>query len=145
MLKSGVREHVRKHLSDLADGIACAARKVPGVCGLQGLGLPPVNVYDTPDAVVVRAEVPGVARENLEVRLAGGRLNIHCRPDAGQYETYTCVLRERTIEEYSRGIALPAGVDEEAEALAVLADGVLTVRVRKQPLHEGKSINVEVR
>ncbi len=145
MTDRDARKRLRKRVSDLADSIEAVVRKVPGVCGMPGAALPPVNVYETPDALIVRAEVPGVPRENLEVRLVGGKLHIRCRPDAGQYETYTCLLRERELGEYSREIALPAAVDEEAEVGAVLADGVLTVRLPRLPLHRGKSINVEAR
>ncbi len=145
MTEGDMRQRLRKRVSDLADTVEAVVRKVPGVCGMPGATLPPVNVYEAPDALIVRAEVPGVLRENLEVRLVGGKLQIRCRPDAGQYETYTCLLRERELDEYSREIALPVAVDEEAQVGAVLSDGVLTVRLSKLPLHRGKSISVEAR
>jgi HSP20 family protein len=145
MTESDVRHHLRERLSGLADSIETAVRKVPGVCGMGGRAAPAVNVYEAADALIVRAEVPGVPRENLEVRLVSGKLSIRCRPDAGQYETYTCLVRECEMAEYSREIPLPVPVDQEAEAAAVLADGVLTVRLRKLPLHQGKAISVEVR
>jgi HSP20 family protein len=145
MTESDVGRQLRRRFSELADSIDAVVRKVPGVCGIAGAVLPPVNVYEAPDVLIVRAEVPGVPRENLEVRLAGGKLYIRCRPDAGQYETYTCLTSERELVEYSREVALPAAVDEEAEVAAVLADGVLTARIKKLPLHRGKPVNVEVR
>lgn len=145
MTDSDVRHQLRKRLSDLADSLESAVRRVPGVSGFVGCELPAVNVYEAADAVVVRAEVPGVPRENLEIRLAGGRLLIKCRPDAGQFETYSCLARERDLVEYSREIPLPVAVDPNAETAAVLADGVLTVRLKKLPVQQGKPIEVEVR
>ena len=145
MTERDVRHQLRKHLSDLADSLESAVRGVPGVSELVGCKLPPVNVYEAADAVIVRAEVPGVSRENLEIRLAAGRLCIRCRPEAGQCETYSCLVRERDLAEYSREIPLPVAVDQDAETGAVLADGVLTVRLKKLPMHHGKTINVEVR
>jgi HSP20 family protein len=145
MTESDVRHQLRKHLTDLADSLESAVRGVPGVSGLVGCKLPPVNVYEAADAVIVRAEVPGVSRENLDIRLAAGRLCIRCRPDAGQFETYTCLARERDLVEYSREIPLPVAVDQDAETAAVLADGVLTVRLKKLAVHQGKPIEVEVR
>ncbi len=97
MREHHVRQRLRKHVSDLADTVEAVARKVPCVCRISGAARPRVNVYEAPDALVVRAEVPGVSRENLEVRLVGGKLQIRCRPDAGQYETYTCLVRESDL------------------------------------------------
>ncbi len=145
MREHHVRERLRKHVSDLADTVESAVSKVPCVGRISGAPQPRVNLYETPDALIVRAEVPGVSRENLEVRLVGGKLHIRCRPDAGQYETYTCLVRERNLDEYSREIDLPVAIDEEADITAVLTDGVLTVRLGRLPLHRGKSINVEAR
>jgi len=144
MTEHNVREQLRRRFSDLAEGIEGAVRKVPGAARLVGPELPPVNIYEVADTLIVRAEVPGVPRDNLELRLAGGRLCIRCRPEPGQYGTYKCLLEERELAEYSREILLPVAVDPEAETTAVLADGVLTVQLKKLPQHRGKSINVEV-
>lgn len=144
MTEHDMRCQLRRRFSDLADSIESVVRKVPGASRLVGAEVPSINIYETADALIVRAEVPGVSRDNLELRLTAGRLCIRCRPDPGQYETYNCLLRERALAEYSREIALPVAVDQDDDSTAVLQDGVLTVRLKKVPQHRGKSINVEV-
>jgi HSP20 family protein len=122
-----------------------ALRKVPPFSSFMRGEHPPVNVYETDAELVVRAEVPGVAREDLCVTLKPGTLVIEGKQDAGQWQAYTCRCQERALGDFCREIALPVELEEGAEPAASLENGVLTVRLRKTGRQEGRTIEVEVR
>ena len=92
---------------------------------------PPVDVYETADQYVVTAEVPGLARDDIDIRLHDGRLTLRGtrQPTANvPCEQYHRV--ERGHGTFLRTFALPHAIDVEA-ITADLRDGVLTVTVPK--------------
>jgi HSP20 family protein len=135
-------QDMRRHLSEMAETIDGALRKVPPFSFVRG-GRPPVDVYDAGDAIVVRADVPGVPRDLLEVMLKGLTLTIEGREDRTPYEGYACLTGERGGAEFCRQIPLPDSVDPEQDPAASLSDGVLTVRLAKRPSAAGRTIPVE--
>ncbi len=145
MHEGDMLRHVRQRLQGIGESIDDTLRQVPGVGRFVPGRYPPVDVYETPDSVVVRAEVPGVARENLEVRVRPRSLNLNGRAAPGRYEAYSAVSRESGEGEFKREVPLRTEVDDEAEASAVLENGVLTVRLKKARTEQGKPINVEMR
>lgn len=89
------------------------------------------DVVDTGRQVVVRIELPGVAKEDCEVRVEDNLLRVRGQKRfdnttvSGSY-----YLRECAYGAFERTIALPRGVDAE-RAEAQFANGVLTVRLPK--------------
>jgi HSP20 family protein len=101
-------------------------RFAPGPAGWN----PPVDLHETPDAYVVTAEVPGLAREDVEIRMHDGRLTLSgARRERGApCERYHRV--ERGHGSFSRTFQLPIPVDAE-HIVADLRDGVLRVTCPK--------------
>jgi len=101
-------------------------RYAPGPDGWN----PAVDIQDTPDQYVVTAEVPGMSREDLDIRVHEGRLTIAGvrRERPGQCEQYHRI--ERGHGSFSRTFHLPMPVDSE-RVTADLRDGVLTVTCPK--------------
>jgi HSP20 family protein len=103
-----------------------------GGCRWAGGGpAPAVDVYETADAVVVVADLPGVAPERLEVTLHERRLVVRgTRPDP----TPPGAVRPHRLDivpgPFELGIRVPAGVDVDAVS-ARAAHGVLTVTLPK--------------
>ncbi len=107
-----------------------------------GMGYPPVNVYDGTEDVVVQCEVPGVARDDLDVSLTGDTLTLRgvrrppveagSEPEQGESEQQRprYEVRERGMGEFCRTIVLPDRVDGE-RVEADLDAGVLTIRLPK--------------
>lgn len=90
---------------------------------------PAVDLAETADAYIIKAELPGLTREQLRINIHDGKLTLHGRRDARvACEHYHQV--ERGHGEFSRTFALPASANSEGIA-AELADGVLTVTVPK--------------
>jgi HSP20 family protein len=93
---------------------------------------PPVDVYETAARYVVTAEVPGLAREEIELALHDNRLTIRgVRPAAGP-ETATRHYHqvERGHGSFQRTFEFVDAVDQNGIA-ADLRDGVLTVTLPK--------------
>lgn len=138
-------EQVRSKMRVLADTVDQALGRVPGVRSMVARPYPRVDVYETPEAVVVQAEVPGVAREELDVRVQARTLEISGRRGTAGYAQYEPVSRETPEGQFHRTVMLPAEIDEEAEADAFLEGGLLTVRLKKTPRRKGKTVQVEMR
>lgn len=98
-----------------------------------------MDVVRRDDAIVIRADIPGIKREDVEISVEDGVLTV-----AGEHEEKTdektehYVRRERHIGSFSRSMTLPRGVKpDDIEATA--ADGVLEVTI---PLPEEEARQV---
>jgi HSP20 family protein len=93
---------------------------------------PPIDVYETADAFVVTAEVPGLTRENVELAVEDSRLVIRgrreARPASGDTVHYHQV--ERGHGTFKRIFKFTNSIDGERIS-ADLSDGVLTITVPK--------------
>lgn len=143
MQRRDMWDDITKQLSEAADGLDRAVRRIPPFSAL-GREYPPVNIYETEAEIIVRADVPGVAREDLGLVMQMGRLTISGRENRTAYEGYKVVASERGEAEFSREIALPDSADPEAEPSAALQDGVLTIRVPKIAPKQARSIDINV-
>ena len=89
-----------------------------------------VDVQDNDDGYVVEAELPGVARDDIDVELKDGRLTISVeREEKVDEEGKNYVHRERRHSSMARGMYLADATNDGVEAR--LDDGVLTVNVPK--------------
>jgi len=91
---------------------------------------PPVNVYETEGALVVRAEVPGVPIEKLELSVTGDSLTLEGERRLELPEGASYVAQERQHGRFRRVVALPQPVDAE-KVKAEYAEGILTVTMPK--------------
>ncbi|MDI6719704.1 MAG: Hsp20/alpha crystallin family protein [Methanomicrobiales archaeon] len=100
-----------------------------------------VDVREHGDEVMVVADLPGVEREDISIRLLDPRtLHLATRRERTvAQEEGGYYLRERTYGAMSRTILLPAEVAEEG-AQATFRNGVLEVRLKKTPEARGKEI-----
>jgi HSP20 family protein len=101
-------------------------RYAPGPTGWT----PAVDILETSDQYIVVAEVPGMSRDELDIRVHEGRLSIagERRERTPQCEQYHRV--ERGHGSFSRTFHLPVAVDGD-RVTADLRNGVLTVTCPK--------------
>ncbi len=92
--------------------------------------VPHTDVWETGDALTVVMEVPGVAREAVEIELKEDVLRVEARVDPARYEGLQPVHTEYGVGHWARAFALPDGVDRE-RIEARLEDGVLTLTLPK--------------
>ncbi len=91
---------------------------------------PALDVLQEDGDIVVRAELPGVRQEDVDITFHNGVLTISgVRQAEEQKEGSGYYVRERRYGSFRRSIALPEGTDE-SKIHARFQDGVLEVRVR---------------
>ncbi|HZU84400.1 MAG TPA: Hsp20/alpha crystallin family protein [Polyangiaceae bacterium] len=105
---------------------------------------PPTNVFETKEAFVVKAEVPGLAESDVAVSVEDETLVIRGERKTDVPDGYTVHLRERAPIAFTRKLPLPARVDVEAVG-ASLNDGVLTVTLPKAKESLPRQIAVKAR
>lgn len=92
--------------------------------------VPAIDVTTEDGDMVIRAELPGVKREDVDVSFSGGVLTISGERKEEQERKGTGYLvRERRYGSFRRSMTLPEGVDE-GKISASYKDGVLEVKVR---------------
>lgn len=92
---------------------------------------PAVDVFDADDEVVVKAELPGVPPDKLEVDVRDDTITLRGERPATELEEGAAFhRRERSRGQFRRVVRLPARLDG-SEAKAEYKQGVLTVRVPK--------------
>lgn len=103
-----------------------------------------VDVREHEDEVMVVADMPGVERDDISIRLLEPNLlEISSeRTEGTEEEAEGYVMRERMYGTLSRSVALPADVTEEG-ASASFKNGVLEVRLKKIPTERGKEIPLQ--
>ena len=92
-----------------------------------------VDIFQTRDQLVVESDLPGVAREDVEIWVSQDCLRIHFsrRPTHASAEG-TYLKQERVPGSYQRDLKLPKSVDPDS-LTAQLRDGILRVRMRLDP------------
>lgn len=100
--------------------------------GVEGR-LPKMDMVEREDAIVVKAEVPGMSKDDIEVTVVGDELQIKgtSRHETVEEEKGRHYLREISSQSFERWVTLPAAVDAE-KATATLKDGVLELTLPKR-------------
>ncbi|NLX91376.1 MAG: Hsp20/alpha crystallin family protein [Firmicutes bacterium] len=113
--------------------------------GFGGGTLPRVNIYQTDKDVVLKAEIPGVAKEDLNIYVDDTlvRLSGQIRRDH-EFKDENIFRSERYYGSFSRSVPLPAEVNPE-EAKAQYRDGILSITLPKaQPERiRGRRIDIQ--
>ena len=110
---------------------------------LLRVGNPAVDLYEDKDNVIVKAELPGMKREDIEVSLHDGVLSISGERKSEEKVDQVEICRtERFVGRFQRTLTLPARVDA-TKVSALYKDGVLSVRLPK--VEEAKPKHIEVK
>ncbi|MBI5575374.1 MAG: Hsp20/alpha crystallin family protein [Deltaproteobacteria bacterium] len=105
---------------------------------------PPSDVHETAEEVVIRMELPGVSRENVEVRVRGSRIEVcgEKPPDnAGEDASYLCL--ERIFGRFHRAFDVAGSVNLN-RMTAVLKEGVLVLSLPKVPDRRGRELRIPI-
>ena len=125
---------------DLAKALASNSRdgeydSVPGQLA--------VDVYETPEQLIVKARTAGVNKNDLDVSIADGVLTISGTLSSGDDSDAThWHVQECYWGEFSRTLVLPVAVKED-EVKAVLKDGVLTIAFNKVKQEQARKIQIQ--
>jgi HSP20 family protein len=110
-----------------------------------GMGAMPVDVYETAETVVVKAPIPGVTAEEIDVSITGDTLTIKAElKEEKEVSQENYLRRERRYGSCCRTITLPGGLETD-KAEADYSDGILTLTFPKQEEVKPKSIQVKTK
>ena len=106
---------------------------------------PLVDLIDQGSEFIVRAELPGVSKEDVDLTVTSDGIEIRAKTDRSREEKEKdYYYSERTYQALHRVLSFPEEVKADL-ASATLKDGVLEVRVpKKQPTPESKPVKVPV-
>jgi HSP20 family protein len=133
---------IQRDLADLFSRTFGEVRPIPGQRRRNSAFVPPVDVFGRQGNLVVRAELPGVRPEDVEVTFHNGTLLVrgergHERDiDEGSYHRM-----ESSYGFFERQITLPEGVDGDA-ITASYSDGILEITVPQVPLVQPKKVPI---
>lgn len=101
---------------------------------------PPVDVEETDDSFVVEVDLPGVAREDLNIEWSGRELTLHGEIKERERAGF---LRQQTrrVGTFHYTVTLPGEIDGET-ITADLRDGVLTIRASKSQTAKPRRIEI---
>ncbi len=110
----------------------------------MGIIVPNIEMYDRKNELVVKAELPGVAKEDIDLTITKDSLTlkgeVKREEEIKEEDYYAC---ERSYGSFTRTIALPAEVDSE-KAKASFKSGVLEIVLPKKEEAKPKEIKIEV-
>ena len=101
---------------------------------------PRCDIYELENDLIFEAEVPGVTRSDIEIRIENGQLFIEgeCRTLKPNLQYY---LKERQNRKFAKSITLPYPVDSQ-KMKSSYKDGILTVLLPKKK--EEKSVHIPI-
>jgi HSP20 family protein len=104
---------------------------------------PAVEVADTPEAVIVKAQVPGVPKDNIQVTMTDNAMTLKGEmKEEEKKEGKNYYRREWRYGAFERTIPLPVAVQAE-KITADLKDGVLTVTLPKHEAAKATQIPIK--
>jgi len=106
---------------------------------------PAVDIYETPESIVMKAELPSLSREDIEIHIRDNTLTLRGeRRFAKEVQQETYLRIERAYGAFQRSFTLPATIQQD-KIRAVFRDGVLELTLPKAEEAKPKKVAIEVR
>jgi HSP20 family protein len=106
---------------------------------------PAVDIYETPETIVMKAELPGLTRDDLDIQIRDNTLTLRGeRRFAKDVQEENYLRIERAYGSFQRSFTLPTTIQQE-KVRAVFKDGVLELTLPKAESAKPKKIAIEVR
>jgi len=106
--------------------------------------LPTIDLYEDRDHLVLKAELPGMKKEDIDISLHGEVLTLSGeRKEEETFDKAETYRAERFLGRFQRTLTLPVGVDA-SKVQASYKDGILTVTLPKAEEAKPKQIQVNV-
>lgn len=106
--------------------------------------LPPVDIHEDSNNIYLKAELPGIKKDELNIAVEGDTLTIKGeKKHESEVKEEQFHVMERTYGSFSRSFSLPTNVDS-SKVRADYKDGVLTLTLPKKEESKPKKIEVKV-
>ena len=106
---------------------------------------PAVDIFETPDSIVMKAELPGVSRENIDIQVRDNTLTLKGeRKFEREVKDENYLRIERSYGAFQRSFGLSTVIQQD-KIKAVFKDGVLEVTLPKAEESKPKQVKIDVR
>jgi HSP20 family protein len=110
-----------------------------------GSNVPAVDMYQTEEEVVIKAALPGVKPEAVQISITGEMLTLKAESrEKSEIKEKAYHIREQRVGTFERSIALPTAVMSD-KAKAEFEDGVLTISLPKAEEALPKTITIKAK
>jgi HSP20 family protein len=104
--------------------------------------LPNADIYETSSDLQVVLEMPGIEKNNVDIRVEDGVLHVEGRLDLSKYSGLQPLYTEYNVGHYARSFQLSSKIDQTKIA-AEMKDGVLSLTLPK--VEEAKPRTIQIR
>lgn len=139
----GELENLQNEMNRLFD-FSIGRWPVRGMGLMEGEWSPTVDVYDSKDNMMVKADIPGMKKEDIDISVHGDILTIKGeKKEETETKENNYVKTERFYGSFNRVLTLPSEIDE-SKVKASYKDGVLDIILPKKEEHKPKQIKVDI-
>ncbi|HLY09250.1 MAG TPA: Hsp20/alpha crystallin family protein [Planctomycetota bacterium] len=103
---------------------------------------PPVDILDRTEEILLRADMPGIPPDGIDVRFENGVLILSGKAPEGPADMKDDVFREFERVDYYREFSIGEGVDED-KISADYDSGVLTLHLPKSEARQSRRIEIQ--
>lgn len=103
---------------------------------------PLVDIQETAEELVLRADVPGASRDAIDIKFENGVLELHAKAKPRQPEGTTYLAREYAVGDYYRTFEVHESIDA-AKIWAEYGQGVLTLHLPKAEKVKPRKIEIK--
>jgi len=131
-----------REIADLHERLNAMVEGAAPTDGATSSFVPPVDVYEDENAIVLKLEVPGMKADDIDIRMENNKLQVRGERKFESEQKQENFLRvERRYGTFLRSFTLPSTIDGE-KIEAGYVDGVLTITLAKRPEAQPKQIKV---
>ena len=113
--------------------------------GMHGVSVPAIDMYQTENDVVIKAAVPGMKAEDVQINVTGDMLTLKGEVrEKNEVKEKAYHIREQRWGSFERSIALPTLITAD-KAKAEFDDGILTITLPKAEEVKPKTISVKTK
>ena len=104
--------------------------------------IPQTDIHESADALFIAMDMPGVSKDNVDIRLEKNVLTITGSIDFSSYENLKPIYTEYNVGNYARSFTVSSEIDKE-NISATMTDGVLSLHLPKAKEAATKKIKVQ--
>ena len=110
----------------------------------EGVAIPVLDLIDNGETIVVKVEMPGVEKENVEITMEDDTLHVKGTISKGEeHKSEDFYHSERSYKSFERSIAIPIKI-EVKDITASLKEGILSITLPKAEEVKPKKIKVDL-
>ena len=102
---------------------------------------PALDILETPESYRIKVDVPGIAKENIDIAVSGNVLTVKGEKEEKEINKASYHRKERVYGMFLREISLPQNINE-SDIKASCSEGVLEIEIPKTEKEKTKKITV---